>query len=251
MENRYGTLAAWVYHLDKPIGRSFGDIAFYRQRLKGCGGPILEPAAGNGRVLIPLLEAGLDMRGFDASPEMIALCREACVARGLPAPIDLQRFETFSYAERFAAVIVPAGSFQLLTEPESARAVLRRFHDALLPAGRLIVDLDPLSSLTDAPGAVRQWQAGEDVLTLREDRVARSFARQTTLSQLRYEHWRGGTLVASALELFHLRFWGLLEFELALREAGFSNIVVSGDYRHGCLPDEDAAVFTFEATAAV
>ena len=81
--------------------------------------------------------------------------------------------------------------------------------------------------------------------------MARSFTRQTTLSQLRYEHWRDGRLVASELELFHLRFWGLLEFELALREAGFTDIVVSGDYRHGCPPEEDASAFTFEATAAL
>ncbi|EKF17228.1 class I SAM-dependent methyltransferase [Nitratireductor pacificus] len=250
MENRYGSLAAWVYHLDKPIGRSFGDIAFYTERLSGCDGPVLEPAVGNGRIFIPLLEAGIDMRGFDASPEMIAHCRKECALRGLPAPVDLQRFETFSYAERFAAVIVPAGSFQLVTDPETACAVLRRFHEALRPGGRLIVDLDPLSSLAAAPGAARQWRDGDDLLTLREDPVARSFSRQTVLSQLRYEHWRDGALVATELDLFHLRFWGLLEFRLALREAGFTDIVVCGDYRPGTPPEEDAATFTFEAVAA-
>ena len=47
MENRYGTLASWVYDLDKPVGRSFGDIEFYRERLSDCRGTILEPAVGN------------------------------------------------------------------------------------------------------------------------------------------------------------------------------------------------------------
>lgn len=48
MKNRYGRLGALVYDLDKPIGRSFGDIEFYKERLADCDGPILEPAVGNG-----------------------------------------------------------------------------------------------------------------------------------------------------------------------------------------------------------
>jgi hypothetical protein len=35
MKNRYGRLSAWVYDIDKPTGRSFGDIEFYRARLAG------------------------------------------------------------------------------------------------------------------------------------------------------------------------------------------------------------------------
>jgi len=72
MQNRYGKLASWVYNLDKPIGRSFGDQEYYRQRLEhGDDGPILEPAVGNGRIFVPLLEAGFRIEGFDASDEML------------------------------------------------------------------------------------------------------------------------------------------------------------------------------------
>ncbi|WP_244649064.1 hypothetical protein [Neoaquamicrobium sediminum] len=71
MHNRYGKLASWVYDLDKPVGRSFGDVEYYLQRLAGCDGPVLEPAVGNGRILVPLLEAGLAVEGFDASEEML------------------------------------------------------------------------------------------------------------------------------------------------------------------------------------
>lgn len=54
--NSYSKLATEVYDLDKPIGHSFGDVEFYRERLKSCTGRILEPAAGTSRILIPLLE---------------------------------------------------------------------------------------------------------------------------------------------------------------------------------------------------
>jgi len=62
VQNRYATLAAWVYELDKPVGRSFGDVEFYLERLQGVTGPVLEPAVGNGRLFVPLLEAGLVRR---------------------------------------------------------------------------------------------------------------------------------------------------------------------------------------------
>ncbi|WP_367718397.1 class I SAM-dependent methyltransferase [Nitratireductor sp. GISD-1A_MAKvit] len=249
MENTYGTLASWVYHLDKPIGRSFGDIEFYRERLSGCREPVLEPAAGNGRVLIPLLEAGIDIRGFDASEDMVAHCRRECEARGLPSPVDIARFDSFEYGTRFGAIIIPTGSFQLITEPVQALAVLKRFLDALLPGGRLILDLDALACLGETVTPARQWRTGEDILTLVESRVETSFQRQTTLSQLRYEHWRAGRLLASELQFFHLRLWGLLEFELALRSVGFGKVRVFGDYRADDAAEEGASIFTVEAVA--
>jgi len=90
MHNRYGKLAAWVYNLDKPVGRSFGDVEFYRRRLERCDGPILEPAVGNGRMLVPLLESGLRIEGFDSSDEMLAYCEAECRQRGLEAALPAE-----------------------------------------------------------------------------------------------------------------------------------------------------------------
>ena len=57
VDNRYGSLSAWAYDLDKPIGHSFGDVEFLLGRLKDCPGPIsgalrghrpcADPAAGS------------------------------------------------------------------------------------------------------------------------------------------------------------------------------------------------------------
>ncbi|MEX6161653.1 hypothetical protein AB6G16_08265 [Proteus mirabilis] len=61
----YHSLSAQVYQLDKPIGCSFGDVEYYQQRLKDVKGKILEPAVGTGRILIPLLQSGFNIEGFD------------------------------------------------------------------------------------------------------------------------------------------------------------------------------------------
>lgn len=131
MNNTYGRLASHVYNLDKYIGKSFGDIEYYRKRLDGCRGPILEPAVGNGRALIPLLEAGFDVSGFDASQDMLDYCLAQCAGRGFAPALSRQTFESFTYDKRFEAIVVPAGSLQLIADHAAASAVLKRFYDHL------------------------------------------------------------------------------------------------------------------------
>lgn len=248
MQNTYGKLASWIYHLDKPIGHSFGDLEFYRQRLTGCDGPILEPAVGNGRILIPLLEMGFAIEGFDASQDMLQHCRQECRKRDLAATLTCQTFEQFSYDRRFAAIIMPAGSFQLITETASAVAVLRRFWEHLQPGGRLILDIDPIESVISEAMPARRWPVeGGDLLTMTSHRAEIDYVKQTTLSHLHYEHWRDGALLVSELDLFHLRWWGVDELTFALREAGFADVVVSGDYQHGRQPRQGDQIISFEA----
>jgi len=247
MKNRYGRLSAWVYDIDKPIGRSFGDIEFYRERLAGCAGPILEPAVGTGRFLIPLLEAGFAIEGFDASDEMLERCRANCRARGHAPPLQTMRFQDFHYDRRFAAIVLPVSSFQLIADFDEALAVLRRFHAHLEPGGRLILDLESIGGFFVDSG-VRSWTTAEgDVLTLTDEHTDIDYLAQRTVSHLRYEHWRDGHLVDSELELFTMRWWGVREFELALKATGFRDIAMSGGYRPGRPPDRGDRVITFEA----
>lgn len=248
VENRYAKLASWVYDLDKPVGRSFGDVEYYLGRLTACDGPVLEPATGNGRILVPLLEAGFDVSGFDASAEMLGYCQKALDDRGLEADLTKQDFESFSYDKRFAAIIMPAGSFQLVTDTRAAIQLLKRFHHHLLADGRLIIDIDPIDGFLGPSGSIRSWTTPEgDLLTLRDDRIETNYIRQTTLTHLRYEHWSDGNLLGAELDLFKLRWWGIAELHMAMEAAGFSDIVISTDYRHGQMSEGSASSITFEA----
>ncbi|MGE6782235.1 class I SAM-dependent methyltransferase [Ensifer adhaerens] len=247
MNNTYGRLASHVYNLDKYIGRSFGDIDYYRERLLGCRGPIVEPAVGNGRALIPLLEAGFDVSGFDASQDMLDYCRAHCTDRGFAPALSRQAFETFTYAQRFDAIVVPAGSLQLIADHGVASAVLTRFFDQLAPGGRLIFDLYPGDMVADLQPSIRSWQTETgDLLTLTSQRVKTDVIGQTTVSHLRYELWQEGRLASSELEFFTMRWWGVQEMRLTLRAAGFADIVISGDYAFGRVPQDGDHVVTFE-----
>jgi SAM-dependent methyltransferase len=231
--NAYGPMCAEVYVLDKPPG-SLDDAAYYREHLKGLGGPILEAASGSGRLQITLLEAGLDVQGFDRSEPMMDQCQAEAARRGLVARLSRQSFESFEYQERFAAIVCPVGAFTLIEDFGEALAVLKRFHAHLAPGGRLFVDLMPLSYLAQVRDSVRSWTTQEgDLLRIDSRGVELDWLAQRRVSHDRYERWRGGRLIEQELEILAVRCWGLREFEMALREAGFVDISVCGGYRVG------------------
>jgi hypothetical protein len=245
--NRYGSIAAEIYDLDKPIG-AMPDTAFHVERFAGFGGPILEPACGSGRILVPLLEAGCDVSGFDPSAEMLDRCRAHCAARGYAPDLTNQRFEDFTYDRSFAAIVVPAGSFTLIDGFEAAMAVLRRFHDHLEVGGVVVIDIQPLSALAASGEDRRQWTAANgDLLTLEGRPMQTDWLAQRTQSQLRYERWRDNRLVEAQLEPWAQRHWGLEEFAFALGAAGFGEISVVGDYDRRRPPRSRDRVLTFEA----
>lgn len=244
--NRYGAIAAEIYDLDKPPG-ALPDTAFHLQRLSGVDGEILEPACGSGRTLLPLLQAGHRAAGFEPSPDMLERCRALCAAHGYQPDLTSQTFEDFRYDRTFAAILVPVGTFTLIDDFDAALAVLRRFREALAPGGVAILDIQPLSFLQESRDDLREWTAENgDLLTLHGQRVRADWLRQRVDYRIRYERWRDGRLVESELEPMRQRYWGLEEFALALKAAGFAEVSVTGGYARRP-PRSNDRVLTFEA----
>jgi SAM-dependent methyltransferase len=244
----YGELATEVYQLDKPIGRSFGDVEFYRERLAGVAGRVLEPAVGTGRILIPLLQAGITVDGVDTSPPMLAMCRANCAAAGLDQVLREADMRRFVDPAGYTTVIVPTGSIQLLEGRRATLEALDSFRRCLTAGGRLILDLDP-PTIGDDAGPMRHWTSGDDILTLQVQHVEHDPVANRTTRWLRYERWREGALIATELQLFGLQRWGLEEFAGLLEESGFGRVSVCGGYQPGRPPGSSSWVWTFEATA--
>ncbi|MBM7096140.1 class I SAM-dependent methyltransferase [Bacillus sp. H-16] len=248
MLNYYSTLSAEVYDMDKPVGHSFGDIEFYAERLAGCRGPILEPAAGTGRILIPLLEKGFDVEGFDVSREMLAICEKNGRQRGLKPSLFKGEMETFTLDKSFEVIVVPTGTFLLLHEREASLQALKNFYDHLEPGGRLILDLFLPEDFKEGLVSTRSWEKENgDIITLESKTVEVDRINQYSVSYNRYERWHEGRLVQTELERFCLRWYGVEEFRMVLKETGFTDIVISADYEFGKYPDKAGQVMTFEA----
>src|SRR5271156_4569881 len=88
----YLNLCTEFFDLDKPIAAP-EEYEFFRTYVAHSSGPILEPMCGSGRYLIPLLEAGYNVEGFDASPFMLQALHAKCAEKKITPQVWEQFLE--------------------------------------------------------------------------------------------------------------------------------------------------------------
>jgi ubiquinone/menaquinone biosynthesis C-methylase UbiE len=115
------------------------DGIFFRDIVRQYGQPALDVGCGTGRIVLDYMSDGLDIDGVDNSPEMLAICREKARKRGLLPNLYEQAMETLDLPRAYRTILVPSSSFQLVTDAEKAREVMRRFFAHLQPGGTLIM----------------------------------------------------------------------------------------------------------------
>lgn len=240
-------LVAEVYDLDKPIGRSYGDIEYYVALLAGRPGRVLDLATGTGRLLVPLLQAGVDVDGLDHSADMLTICGRNCRDRALAPVLHEADMADFRLPHRYAAVIIPAGSIRNLGSVERTRTALAACHRALLPGGLLAVDLAPPRRVP-APKSMRCWWRGALLWTLHTVHAQYDPAIDRTTEFLRYERWRDARLETTEMHPFLLQHWELPAFTALLRETGFADVSVFGDFQVGRAPSAEDTDWTVTAT---
>lgn len=245
----YQSLSAKVYNFDKPVGKSFGDIEYYQSRLSDKANTILEPAVGTGRIMIPLLQQGYNIQGFDLSKKMLNYCEENLQATNLPTNLIQQAsFTSFNYDTTFDAIIIPSGTFLLMTDYDEIKLALQKFHTSLNPNGKLIFDLFFQNDFQLGRTNIKTFalsDAEKITLTMTESEV--DYANQVATYIHKYEHWEENQLKETELETFHLKWLGIEEIQLLLKAAGFTEITISADYQYKKSVTNGTEIFTVEA----
>ncbi|MFJ5956867.1 daptide-type RiPP biosynthesis methyltransferase [Paenarthrobacter sp. NPDC092416] len=166
-------------------------------------GPILELAAGSGRITGSLLTLGRPLTAVDSSPEMLARLKDsigtkAFNPRAVPVELveaDLPRFEVDG---EFGCVVLGASSITLL-DPRSRRELFRRVHNCLASAGRFlmsVVNADDQGS-QDVDGGTTVSALGDDAFLITvEGRDPVNGARHVTMTHVGFNE--GGTFRTSA-----------------------------------------------------
>lgn len=134
------TIAEW--------GASHNDVTFYLEEARISGGPILDLGCGTGRLLFPLLSAGFDVSGLDASAAMLNLAKQKRdqLSPEVASRLHLHQgdMSNFELRQQFALILIPFRSFQLLLTPEAQRQCLMCILRHLALGGRAIINLfDP------------------------------------------------------------------------------------------------------------
>lgn len=132
-----------VHHTDEALAGA-AELEFLQDAFRHCSRPvrdILDAGYGQGRYLIPLVQAGFQVTGLDNSPDMLDACRQRLQQRGLTAPLVRADLTTLDIEQSYDALICVDSVICYLLETEQILSVLASFRRALRPGGFLILDI--------------------------------------------------------------------------------------------------------------
>ena len=238
----YGLVAEyWAnFHTNTP------ELSYYQSQIERFGQPVLDLGCGVGRLLLPLLQGGIDIDGCDISPDMIEQCRLKVAAAGLSTHLTAQPMHDFTLPRRYRTIYI-CDSFGLAGSREANLETVRRCYHHLEPGGALIVNIAAEYELADdwndwlkdtrdampnpwpAPSAPRQAADGSKYRS-RTRFIALDPLEQSYIREMHVEKWQDDLLVAE--ERYTLKGYMFFNNEmlLMLQLAGFTDVLVQGNY---------------------
>jgi len=222
----YGSLCAEFYDLDKRFA-SQTEVSFYKQLLNPEA-LVLEPMCGSGRLLIPLLKAGIKVHGLDNSAAMLKNCRERAKIHEIEPQLFQGAVESIVLPHRYQTILIPFGSFQLLFPREAAIKTLINMHRHLNPGGKLILDLfipyearyesnreeSTLKKIKTAQGEVIQHKSHNTI----------NVQERVIFCDSIYIKSKNGKILQEEKEQMHISWYRRYAMELLLERCGFRAI---------------------------
>lgn len=237
------------------------EVPFFLQEIALYGQPVLDVACGTGRVLLPLLRAGIDIDGCDISGDMLQYCRRKAASEGFHPNLYQQPMHTFELPRTYNTIYI-CGSFGLAGSREKDLDTLRRCYAHLEEGGALLLNIQAEYTSAESwnlwlpehrQGMPQPWPEKGDGRVAADG--SEHFAQfrmvnvdpleQSYMRQVRLEKWSNGALVAT--EEYTLR--GTMYFKnellLMLKVAGFRDVTVHGDYTNDpATANHEELVFT-------
>ncbi len=122
---------------DLECGRYAQDLPLWRELATEAGGPILDLGAGSGRVALDLARAGHEVVALDVDACLLAALDERAAAAELAVETVQADARDFALERRFALVLAPMQTIQLLGGPDGRAGLLRSAAACLRPGGLL------------------------------------------------------------------------------------------------------------------
>lgn len=222
-----GALGALFYDAERPPVRD-AELRWYAERLPRDGGSVLEVMCGSGRLLVPLLRAGVAMHGIDPSAALLDACASRVAAARLNATLVRQAMHEINLPFRYTGAFIAGGAFQRLTDPVAVRSALARLRAHLVPPGILLLDLFVPSTTAQRLGAalveVRTTQLPDGTrIALRSETTTYSEER-IAHTRNRYVHRRGTARLAEETESSSFTWYPPEEIASLVADAGFDSV---------------------------
>lgn len=223
----YGALGTLFHDAVRPRACS-AEVAWYAAHLPRDAGPVLDAMAGSGRLLVPLIQAGIQVHGVDNSDAMLASCERRLAAAGRTTRLYRQSVAALNLPARYAAAFIAAGAFQLLADPILALDALLRIRAHLIDPGLLLLDLFVPTQVEHPPGApiveVRTVTPGDGVqIGLRSETSLNVYSRRIDV-KTRYERRDRTSITAREDETRTLTWYSEDEAVTLVRDAGYRDL---------------------------
>jgi SAM-dependent methyltransferase len=184
------------------------------------GAEILDCPCGHGRISNALAERGFRVTGLDTTELFLERAREDAAARGVEVEYVHGDMRELPWRERFDAAVNWFTSFGYFSDEEN-KAVLRGFHDALRPGGRLVLETQNVSRIMLDPHPVHVvGERDGDLMIDRWELDAENARFLTERLVMRGDRARKAH--------FSVRWFTPPELRSWLEEAGFENVGMPG-----------------------
>jgi SAM-dependent methyltransferase len=124
-----------IWH-DLECGTYEEDLPLWRELAAAAGGPVLDVGAGTGRVSLDLARRGVPVVALDSDASLLAALEAR--AAGLPVETVVADAREFDLRRRFALVLVPMQTLQMLGGSAGRTAFLRCALAHLEPGGLVV-----------------------------------------------------------------------------------------------------------------
>lgn len=218
---------------------------FYRKIIERSGEPALDLGCGSGRLLVPFLQAGLDVDGSDISADMLTVCQGYLDAAGVETGLYHQAMHELDLPRRywtiFACGVVGLGGQKRLTQ-----RAMRRCYEHLRPGGTFAFDYqvpwnDPgywsgwlpenrrSLPLDWFPPTSKTLPDGEEL-----ENAVQIFSQDplegVAVRKIRHRLRRDGQVIAEDIQTMALESYTKHELLLMLELAGFGEVTIFGDF---------------------
>jgi SAM-dependent methyltransferase len=248
------TAAALARLYDVDLLDDPGDIDLYRALAARTGGPILELAAGSGRVAVPLAEDGYEVTAVDIDSAMLARLQGRLEEAAKVKPRVRDRVHTVEAdlvglelpgGPQFGLVILALNSILLLDSREAQGAALETMARHLAPGGVAVVDvwLPAAHELARYDGRLSLEYVRQDAETHMVVAKTASAEHEPTRGRVTltamYEEFEQGGPVRRWVRLDHLRLLGVEELIEMAEAADLDAEVLAGSYDLDPIVDHD------------
>ncbi len=252
------TAAALARLYDLDLADDPGDLDLYLALADRADGPVLELAAGSGRVAVPLAAAGHAVTGVDIEPAMLERARDRAEAADLPrGRLELVEADLLEVrlpkAGRHTFAFIALNSLMLLPSREAQGAAFRTLAAHLAPGGLAVVDiwLPDADDLGRFDGRlILEWirtDPATGALVTKTGSALHDHATGTLVLTAVYEEAGQGQSPRRWVRQDRLRLVSADELETFAADAGLQVETVAGGYDLGPLgPGSERAVLIAE-----